>query len=254
VAQDSLQWAQHATNGFHRDMLISYDLLVSGLVSIGECTSATTLCGKSLHVALQTTGFDSSETLQCHIRLSALLGQLNRYHLALKHLSAARYIALLMGGQGHPDILTILTKLASIYKSAKYYEDAAICLEDCHLRLAVGGDQVRHAIILENLAETYTLAEKFAHASSRQRAAILLMEQLFGSEHESTLRSKTKLNAIVRQSTEKSVAIARKKMEDDAAEKERQRLNWLEDDVTSNKNGKGNRVSAGKKKRGGKKK
>jgi len=229
AAQESLQWVQQVTNGLHKEMLHSYEVLITALLTADDASTAVTLCGRSLFTAIQLTGFDSFETLQCHLHLHAILSEVGEYHLAVKHLMAARFITLVMGGEHHPQIVHILQRLGTLFKRTLNYEEAIACYEDIHKRLAIGGDQFNHAMVLDNLAETHCLAGNFDAAIFMQQNSLSLYEQLMGAEHERTASAKAKVNGYIRKKTEAKVATARKEMEDAEAERERMRQNWLEE-------------------------
>jgi tetratricopeptide (TPR) repeat protein len=142
-AQESIQWIQHATNGLHKEILHSYDMLVSALTHGQDYISAISVCGRSLNTSIQLTGLDSSETLQNHLHVAYLFSEIGQYLVAMKHIQAARYIALLLGGESHPEIIGILIKIAGIYKSTGNFAEASLCLNICHERLQVCGDQVK---------------------------------------------------------------------------------------------------------------
>jgi protein TIF31 len=255
LAQEATNWIQQVTNGFHKEMLLAYDLMVSATMNCGDLITAISLCGRSLLTAVQCTGFDSYQTLQAHINLSAILCEIGEFSLAMKHLRASRYIALVMCGSNHPEMLGIIIRIAGIYKSIGRNVEAIFCLTECHQRLSVGGDQVKHANILENLAQLYHAVGSDHEAFQMQNVALSLIQQLFGEEHEKTQETKTQLAAYKRSSLEKSVAAARKKMDDEEAEKQR---SWLEDDIISG-NGHSHKTgvtghSKGSKKKAGKKK
>jgi hypothetical protein len=111
-------------------------------------------------------------------------------------------------------------------------------------------NQLKHAMVLENLAKCYQLNGQIEFAINIQTKAILLISQLFGEDHENCVTSKNTLYELKKAHTEKIVKAARQKQIDEETAKERQRLNWLEDDMYASKsaNGHGNKVGGGKKK------
>ena len=239
VAQESLQIIQYVTNGVHKEILNSYDLLISALITCGDLFTALTISSRSLFSSIQLTGLDSSETLQNHLHVATLLSEIGEYNLALKHLKAARYIAILSGGNFHPEILGIIIRIAGIYKAAGYFDSAIKSFLECHHRLMLGGDQIKHAMILENLAATYSMNNQDKEAINKQILALNLMQQLFGEEHEKTVECRNTLKGYQRSATEKAVLLAKKKMLEAEQDKERERNNWLEDDLPTSKANKG---------------
>jgi hypothetical protein len=136
-----------------------------------------------------------------------------------------------MGGLQHPEIINILTRIAGVFKSMGDYKSAALCLVECHLRMQTSGDQISHAMVLQNLADVQMLDGSDKDAVIMQKEAYALISQIFGPTDERTLDAKSTLEKIVRQSTEKAVAAARKKQAEEQIEKDRQKLNWLDENI-----------------------
>jgi protein TIF31 len=79
LAQEASQFLQQITGPIHKEAANSMDLLTHILVDAGDNVPALSYACKSLSISVQLNGLDSSDSLQHHGQVAALLSTLGIY-------------------------------------------------------------------------------------------------------------------------------------------------------------------------------
>eukprot|EP01038_Epipyxis_sp_PR26KG_P005210 gene5210-7248_t len=181
LAQQATTIISQISGPIHNNGIQASHQFAAVLIAAGEMEAAIQTSNKSLLLAVQVNGLDSSETLQQHEQLAALYLEMKEYPEALSHLLAARYLILLLGGPTHIGLCNIYNKLATIYDAMGQIQVSFTCLQQA--RTLTNSIHIYAAI-------TSIIADKlFKHgfakeATTEQKTSYKMMKELYGDREE----------------------------------------------------------------------
>jgi tetratricopeptide (TPR) repeat protein len=206
LAQEASQFLQQITGPIHKEAAMSMDLLTHILVDAGDNVPALSMACKSLSISVQLTGLDSSDSLQHHGQVAALLLNLGQPLAAVQHLLAAKYLVELMGGPRHPELVVVYLRLVTVYDQLGDYLTAQKCLLAAKVLCTNINKQ---CMISTNMAEILMKMGQLFAAVNEQKGVHKIMEQLFGEEHAMTIEAKSRVEMYHRKLTVDKVNTAR---------------------------------------------
>lgn len=176
---------------------MSVEYLADVFIRAGDFPSALNAYSKSLALGVQIKGFDNLDTLQCHVQMSNLYLQTKDYHTSLNHLFCAKYIVNLIGGPHHPELITVLHRLALVYLEMGDWDVSYYCLTQACNRAAYI-DQPRHFELCFEMSMLLVQAGRFKEGVDMQKQCFVLSKQLFGPDHTKTSDVKSQLEKSMR--------------------------------------------------------
>jgi tetratricopeptide (TPR) repeat protein len=138
--------------------------------------------------------------------VAALLADLGYHIPAVKHLLTAKYLAMLLGGPRHPELVDIYLRLVGIYTHVGEYDVAQRLLVEAK---NLTQDVNKQALISSSIAEVHDKMGNLEIAVSEQRGVYKVMETLYGPEDERALKAKRNVEKYLRNLTISKVNAAR---------------------------------------------
>lgn len=198
---------QQVTGDLHKEYLYVLEYVTTTLSMLGDMPNAIAHISKSIQVAVQLFGIDSSNVLQQHLTLSDFYFDIGNVPQALAHLSTSKYLATLMGGNNHPEITNIYLKLASMYSSCNEHDNAILLMNEV---LARATDLYKEASYIELYAAFLSKsgnADRNAH--SLQMQAVSRVDQLYGEGSAKSIEARATLTQYHRKCIENNVQVAK---------------------------------------------
>ena len=199
------------------------------LIAVGDIRQAIHTAGKCLLLSVQSIGIDTPETYQLHSRIATLFSNLFTYLTAAKkssedssvdyseeiaalrsstalHLGICRYLIQLMAGSRHPEVITILVRMGSLYNESGDFASGLSCLLEAKTRVT---DLTQQTLIGQAIAEVLSDIGHFDKAMLEQRQCAKLLEEIFGESDERVAAAKSRAEQYRRAMTEVNVKFAK---------------------------------------------
>ena len=213
----------------HKDVSEALLIMIQVLIQIGDGKSAIPSLIKKLSIDAQLYGFDSSQTLQGHLVLSAAYQDIGNLLAASEHLQSAVFIMKLCCGEHHPEMSNIFMRLAGMYQETGHHELSMKCLTVARELVNRNGDQGTFASICQMMAAIFADQENFKDAIALQKQSYVIFRQMYGEGEPHTADSKSRLEVLLRASTEKQKKQLADKAERENADKAKSSSMWLDD-------------------------
>lgn len=202
AAQQALGMINQVTGTAHEQAFQAMDQMTAVFISTADVHAATQMSARTLALSAQVQGLDCQETIQHHVQLGMLEGELGNLSAAFHHLLSAKYLIQLVGGDRHPELGNIFYRIASLYEKIQDYDSALTCVMRARFYIH---DLAKSCNMILAAANYAFHAKRFAEALNYQKTGFKLVKELYGPEDERVLKAKKALETYIRASSEASL-------------------------------------------------
>ena len=123
------------------------------------------------------------------------------YVAAVNHILAAKYIIQLIGGDHHPEVVSMFLKLGGLLCDIGVDTLGFKCYNEAK-RMVETVDPVKHCEICTDMAEMLCQYRCFQQSADLQKIAYTFQKQHYGADHQKTTQAKQMLEFYIRYSNE----------------------------------------------------
>ncbi|XP_015380377.1 PREDICTED: clustered mitochondria protein homolog isoform X2 [Diuraphis noxia] len=168
---------------------------------MGDYGEAMAYQQKAVFMSERVNGIDHPYTITEYIHLALYCYANNQITTALKLLYRARYLAVLICGENHPEIALLDSNISLILHAVQEYDLSLRFLEKA-LALNIkfyGPKSLKVAVSYHLVARTQSCMGDFRSALSNERETYAIYKQQFGEKHEKTQESSDCLKHLTHQ-------------------------------------------------------
>ena len=195
LAQQALNFISQITGATHPHTLQASEQLTSVLINSADIKSASQMTTRTLALIAQVHGIDNSSMVQYRLHLATFETEQGNYQLAFNHLTTAKYLLEAVGGDHHPDMILIFTRLSMLYEKVNDFDSSLHCL--LRARMFVH-DLVNNAGITVAIANLLFRYNRFHEAVHAQKSAYKILKELMSPDDERVGEAKKNLEAYIR--------------------------------------------------------